>query len=124
MKHTHTITEVKESSSVVLRDVDIDGKKYVVVIGNLNGHFWLKFDKESPNTEDAVVEKWAKDDGEFYIGIGEKGIQMCRCVHRPGHDHDDTEYLTQSKDGLGWSTKLTETLWIPFGSELRPEFSE
>lgn len=113
---THTTQTTVESGTVVLRDVDIDGHKYAVVCGNLNGYFWVEFMEES-SADDRGIESKAIEGGIFGIEIDQGNVRISRHLSRPNHDHDDRQYYCGEGNSFdGWTTDRKKAEKISFGA--------
>lgn len=90
-----------------IQDLKVAGKTYDLHIDNPKSG-WLKLQFVASGT------------AEFTITVYENGsVMFSRHVHRPHHDHDDSEVLTWAKDRrLYWDPRWPsgcETFHLEFG---------
>jgi len=118
MKITRIVKEeICLPEGVNLEGLPIQNKLYDLVVKNNQERLELQFYKIGEGKLNGASP-------EFAIRIHEKGMFFERYLHRPNHDHDDSESLQvrTDADNLVWSKESTygegrnNLFLIPFGS--------
>lgn len=114
-----TIEEIIEGKELFFDGVNIDKKKYTMLIKSETDRLIISFCKGN-----------SFNNSDFEICIDQKGIRFERYVCRPNHDHDDSQSLQtvvddsrcRKKGEIEWRERFPlkdegyEFFYIPFGS--------